>query len=397
MASDPIIIGIDGGATKVSGWLITQDESSAKFSIADLNVQKKYADYSEHIPNFTPVDIKTQLSEMKGDIHLTETEKIQGSVYTRCASDVIIELLKHFPNQKALVGIGMPGLKTPDKRGIVALANGPRMPKYAFHIEININKAGLNLAAPIHHLGSDADYCGLGEEYSQDGLFSDVQNAYYLGGGTGVADAMKLKGDITPFDDVKYWMAKAWEMKGKGDLSLERYASASGIQHIYSLKSGISVQTLNEKSIYPPQILKRAIDGEKAAVDCMDSVAENIADLLFERMTTLYEGWQSPFKFVNPARESLKTNHPFRGQYFSRIIIGQRLGDLMKEAKETSILWIPMIDHLTSSITQHLDSNFKNAYLKSVELNPDLIHFSNLREAPAIGAGVDAILSEKDY
>ena len=395
MSNNSIIIGIDGGATKVSGWLIIKNISTGKFSIGNDNVQKSYREYPEFISDYQPVDIKIQLAEMTGNINLTDTEKIQSSVYTRCAADVVIELLKKYPGKKALVGIGMPGLKTTDKRGIVALANGPRIPEYAANIEKAVAEAGLSLAAPIHHLGSDADYCGLGEEYSDEGLFSDVDNAYYLGGGTGVADAMKLKGEIVPFDAIKSWMAKAWEMKGTKDLSLERYASAGGIQHIYSLLSGISVKELNDKEIYPPQILDRAEKGEKEAGECMTAVAENIAALLYERMTSLYDGWQHLFEFVNPARANLSKDHPYRGTFFDRLIIGQRLGDLMKDAQEGKYLWQPMIMQLSEYIFKHPNENFRNHYLENNTIKPNLIRFSKLREAPAIGAGVDADLNKE--
>ncbi len=393
MNSDTIIIGIDGGATKVSGWIVNRLEKNGRFSISTENVQKSYRDYLQFDPEYRPVEIGIQLKEMSGTISLTDAEKQQGKVYIQCAADVIRELLGRHAGKHALIGIGMPGLKSPDRRGIVALANGPRMPEYAAGIEAEIEAAGLSLAAPIHHLGSDADYCGLGEEYSEGGLFSDVENAYYLGGGTGVADAMKLNGKLLPFDELKPWIAKAWEMKGDDDLSLERYASASGIQYIYSQKSGTSVADLNEGSVYPPQILALAEKGNQAAIQCMDAVARNVGALLFERMDTLYRGWNSPFDFVNPSRAELSKDHAFRGQLLDRIIIGQRLGDLMEASRKTDFLWKPILAVLGDLISAHPDASFRDHYLRGGGITPGLIHFSRLREAPAIGAGVDAWIS----
>jgi len=197
---DVILLGIDGGATKISGWIV--DKQKKGFNLTDINVQKKYSEYSSYSGKFKPVDIKVQLTEINTGINLTGNEKEQGLAYMNAASDVIINLAKYNPGVKLLIGIGMPGLKTNDKRGISALANGPRMPGFVDYIEGRLKEKGIDFIS-ISHLGSDADYCGIGEEYDIAGMFRDVENAYYLGGGTGVADAMKLRGELMTFDNMK--------------------------------------------------------------------------------------------------------------------------------------------------------------------------------------------------
>jgi len=388
-----LLIGIDGGATKVSGWIINYQEQTKLFHISDINLQKKYSDYPDHNPGFTPVDIKTQLVEMNKKIHLTNEEKKQGDVYMNATADVIIGLLKKFPEKKAFIGIGMPGLKTADKRGISAIANGPRMPGFSEYIESIIREENLPLGAPIAHLGSDADYCGLGEEYSADGLFRDVQNAYYLGGGTGVADALKLEGELIPFDQTKNWIAKAWEMQCDTGISFERYASAAGIQFIYSRYGNISVEELNNNHIYPPQILGKALSGDKAAVDTINDVSINIATLIYERITTIYSGWTGLFSFVNPARELTEKDHKYRSVLLDRIIIGQRLGDLLDNSKQTPLLWSRIIERLSELFNKNNENRLKKKYLQNGRFREDFITISKLREAPAIGAGVDAWLT----
>ncbi len=385
-----LLIGIDGGATKVSGWVINYQEQTQLFQISDINLQKKYSDYPDFNPGYIPVDIKTQLDEMNKEIHLTREEKKQGDVYMKTTADVIIGLLKKFPEKKALIGIGMPGLKTADKRGISAIANGPRMPGYSEFIELKIKEENLTPGAPIAHLGSDADYCGLGEEYSADGLFKDVQNAYYLGGGTGVADALKLEGKLIPFDQAKSWIAKAWEMLNDTGISFERYASASGIQFIYSRYSNIPVEELNNNHIYPPQILEKALSDDKAAIDTINDVSIYIATLIYERITTIYSGWFGLFSFVNPARELTEKDHKYRGVLLDRIIIGQRLGDLLDDSKQTPLLWSRIIERLSELFSKSNDNRLKKKYLQNGRFREDFIAISRLREAPAIGAGVDA-------
>lgn len=385
-----LLIGIDGGATKVSGWVINYQEQTQLFQLSDINLQKKYSDYPDFNPGYTPVDIKTQLDEMNKEIILTMEENKQGDVYMKTAADVIIGLLKKFPEKKALIGIGMPGLKTADKRGISAIANGPRMPGYSEFIELKIREENLTPGAPIAHLGSDADYCGLGEEYSADGLFKDVRNAYYLGGGTGVADALKLEGKLIPFDQAKSWIAKAWEMLCDKGISFERYASAAGIQFIYSRYSNIPVEELNNNHIYPPQILEKALSDDKAAVDTINDVSIYIATLIYERITTIYSGWFGLFSFVNPARELTEKDHKYRGVLLDRIIIGQRLGDLLDDSKQTPLLWSRIIERLSELFSKSNDNRLKKKYLQNGRFKEDFIAISRLREAPAIGAGVDA-------
>ncbi|MDZ7796397.1 MAG: hypothetical protein U5N56_04855 [Candidatus Marinimicrobia bacterium] len=389
-----LLVGIDGGATKVSGWTTEVNEDKT-FIMGDINVIKEYREYEEYMPSFRPVNIQLQLGEMnEGEIDLTVEEKLHGKAYMYAAADVIIELTEKVGAESVLVGIGMPGLKSKDKRGIVALANGPRMPEYCKVIEERVNATGINMKKPIHHLGSDADYCGIGEEYSKNGLFRNVENAYYLGGGTGVADAMKLKGKLLPFDKAKSWIAKSWELKNSEGKSLERYASSKGIQAIYGEFADIPVQELDKKGVYPPQIMD-LYNEDGAAKRTFNDVSYNIAKLLFERIVTYYNGWHHFFEFVNSNRADLSEKHPYRGTLLDSIIIGQRLGDLLAESKGKNVFYEPCLEFLTKFITEspYLDAKFKKHYLKDGVFHQDIIKISQLREAPAIGAGVDAYLT----
>lgn len=392
--SETLLIGIDGGATKVSGWTTVINEDNT-FQLGDINVIKEYREYEEHMPSFKPVNILVQLGEMnENDIDLTVEEKLHGKAYMYATADVIIALAEKVGADRVMVGIGMPGLKSADKRGIVALANGPRMPEYCKVVEERVEAAGIKMEKPIHHLGSDADYCGIGEEYSSDGLFRQADNSYYLGGGTGVADALKLKGELIAFDQAKTWIAKAWEMKNSEGKSMERFASSSGIQAIYSEFSGISVAELNKKDIYPPQIMA-LFDEDASAKRTFNDVSYNIAKLLFERIVTIYSGWHHFFEFVNSNRADLSEKHAYRTTLLDSIIIGQRLGDLLEESKGKNVFYEPFLEFLSKFIVEspYLDAKFKNHYVRDEKFREELLLTSKLREAPAIGAGVDAYLT----
>ena len=115
MNNDFLLIGVDGGASKVSAWEIIFDTSGTEFKLGKLSAQRSYKDIPGFIPDFKPVDVPSQLKEQNsGQILQTEDEKQQETVYVEACALVIEELVKKSHKQKVLVGLGMPGLKTAD-------------------------------------------------------------------------------------------------------------------------------------------------------------------------------------------------------------------------------------------------------------------------------------------
>ncbi len=392
MEKEPLLIGIDGGATKVSAWEIVYDKLNCTFTLGSINSTKSYREIEGYISDFVPIDLPTQLKERDTEINTTAEENQQAEVYVEACAQAISALVKQKGNSSVLIGIGMPGLKTADKRGIAVVANGPRMIDYSNKLEKKLEALNIKLKSPISHLGSDADYCGIGENYSDEGTFRNCKNAYYLGGGTGVADAMKLDGQLVTFDAAREWMAKTWEMKSDEGLPLERVTSVSGIQLTYAEFSAQTVEALNTKQIYPLQIAKLAKEGDTAAIKTFDVVNMNLAKLLCERIVTLNKGWQNLFEFVNPNRTKLNVAHSYQGKVFDSIVIGQRLGDLFEDRKGKEIVKAPVLERLNHFIqnSEVLPENVKLHY-KNLD---KIIQVSKLREAPALGAGVDAFLSK---
>jgi predicted NBD/HSP70 family sugar kinase len=390
MKEQTLLLGVDGGATKVSVWEIIYNPINKTYALGKNNATRSYREINGYIPGFSPVNLNIQLKERNVDSKPTLEEEQQSGVYVEACAQAIKELYVQKNNLPVLMGIGMPGLKTADKRGIAVVANGPRMLDYAQNLEQRLNDLGVSMAAPISHLGSDADYCGIGENYAEDGLFRNSNNAYYLGGGTGVADALKLKGDLITFDNARAWIAKTWEMKNSHGLSLEQITSVSGIQNTYAGISGKSVEELTHQGIFPIQLLSMATNSDNAAKATFQIVAENLANLLFERITTLYSGWNGYFDFVNPEREKPDAKHPFNGLVFETIVIGQRLGDLFAHPKGEVWLARPVLKQLEQKIGQSdLPESCKEHYLPLQKI----IRISQLREAPALGAGIDAHLT----
>ena len=393
MGKQILLIGIDGGATKVSAWEIVYNARHSTFSLGTVSASRSYREISGFIPDFIPVDLNTQLNERDSEINLTEDEKQQAEVYIQACALAVEELVKKKRCRDVLIGVGMPGLKTVNKRGIAVVANGPRMLDYAQELEEKLMSRNIHLVSFINHLGSDADYCGMGENYSEEGLFRNVTNAYYLGGGTGVADALKLDGKLLTFDQAQSWISKTWEMKSLEGLPLERVTSVSGMQRTYAEFAGKSVEELNIKKIYPLQIAALAKQGEAAAVKAFEVVNRNLARLLYERIVTLNAGWKGLFDFVNPNRPKLNPEHGHIGKRFDTIILGQRLGDLFEDLIGNEVVKQPIQKQLNDLISHSelLDDSAK-AHYKNIDV---IVKTSKLREAPALGAGIDAFLSKQ--
>ena len=130
------LLGIDGGATKVSVWETKYNPQNGSFEIGNLNSEKKYDAVPRFLPSFKPVDINEQL-KARGEAFssTTEDEQQMETVYVEASAQAIKDVFNQTDKKPLLLGIGMPGLKTADMRGIEVVANGPRMMHYCQLLE----------------------------------------------------------------------------------------------------------------------------------------------------------------------------------------------------------------------------------------------------------------------
>ena len=386
-----IIIGIDGGGSKVSAGIIESKDIST-FTINSLS-QQYYNERSEFNSDFSPVAMDIQLNEYNTEeYNVTNDEVLQGKAIIESFHNSIINLNIDKP---LLMGIGMVGLKTKDLRGIGAIANGPRIPNFCIQLEDALHKSNIHLHKPIQYIGSDADNCGIGEEYGKDGLFKDIQNGYYIGGGTGTADALKLKNELIPFDSISSWIAKSWEILNENNISMEQYTSLKGIQSIYSNYSEIPINELCNESIYANEIFSRALKNEQAALLTCADITKYMSTLIVERVETIFSGWQNKFGLLNPKHSLLINNHPYKNNLLERIIIGQGLGKLFHLSKNTPLLWDPLHNNIYDMIQKSrvLPSEAKKFFFENGTLKKGFIMTSNLDNSALLGAGVTAIYS----
>ena len=112
---------------------------------------------------------------------------------------------------------------------------------------------------------------------------------------------------------------------------------------------------------------------------------------------TLNKGWKDLFPIVNKFRKAPNSKHEYIGRKFEAVIFGQRIGSLLKESVGDDVIWKPLIENLVSLLegSPHLDEDVKRFYLSNGFVSSNFIVISELREAPAIGAGVDVYLHYK--
>ena len=388
-----ILIGIDGGASKVLVHKVDILINPMRFVALKPFIEVAYNTSESYSSSFKPITLSRQLKEHKnGTVEQTKTEAAQEKAFIESMTKAIRTILGANVTQEVVVGLGLPGLKTKDKRGISAMANGPRMPKFLSALEKALKQEGYKTLNPIQVIGSDADYCGLGEQWGDAGGMRGVQSAYYFGVGTGIADAMLLQGKNVPFDACKSWIAKTWEMMATEEESYENLLSAKGIQTRYAALVDSTLEELDQAEVYPWQIYERAMVGEEEALNVVQATAQAFSELLFHRILTLALG--APETLLQDKNRTLETEHEHIGEVFDRIVVGQRLGDIWEFKKFTPLLLDPVNEKLGRMIhSSALPADIKAKYLtKTNRLRDDLIIHSELRHAPALGAAVDAYL-----
>ena len=388
------LIGVDGGATEVKAHAVAVDTATQPPAYR-LRSEAASRIYPVD-PQFTPVPIAEQLAQRDaGRIEPTPAEHVQGRAWVAAAADAITEVARACGSRPVLVGAGMPGLKTPDGRGISAINNGPRIPDYLDALEAALDKAGVRLAAPLATLGSDADYCGLGEEHAADGLFRDVTHAYYVGCGTGIADALKLRGVLVPFDTARDWIMKAWQIPSALGPTFEKLVSARSLNAVYA-------RLVATHQPQPPAIEhdaaarlafpeQHAARGNPLAVAWIGAAALVLAELVFERLDTVYHG-RAAAPHRGPAYARLQRDHPYRGTILDRVVIGQRLGQIYADPALRGGLADHFDRYLAALIATLGSADMTRAYLDTERnLRAGFVRASKLRAAPALGAAVAAV------
>ena len=222
--SDDLLAGIDCGATKVMVTSGVYSSTTNKISPGPINQEFYYSDHPNWDSKFMPVPLDIQKSEYQSDnISLSYEEINQSNVII----DTIVSSIKIIENHK--IGLCYPGLK--NHRGIVVMANGPRIPNLAHHVH------------PVKNILNDSDCCVIGELKSTIGMMQDTENGIYIGGGTGIADGIILNGEILNITNT-VGVPRCWEISVSSNETVETLLSPAGIIKRYNDQNNTDVKVL---------------------------------------------------------------------------------------------------------------------------------------------------------
>jgi len=389
-----VLIGIDGGASKVSAWNITILEDGL-FNTGEYNVKYRYKEIGGYNENFKPVDINTQMGQfINSNYSISESEEMQSRVYISACVKAVLSLVDCLKKRDILIGFCMPGIKTADDRGIAVTANGPRISSFCDIFKGMIEKEGINLIWKPMKIGNDAYFCGLGEQYGKGGSFRKFQNIYYCGVSTGIADLLEINGRIIEIDEVSDWFVKTWELASEDNVAIEDYISAKGVMKRFSEKVGESIKDVEKEGIYVQKIRDIAIGGNISTQEVIDGFCYYLAKLVYEIIVTLDVGYKGIFKIRNIYRKWPIKEHKFIGTKLGSVIFGQQIGEFLKESYDDELIWANFISNLKNFISKSLfiENDTKDYYFTKIDRDEFFV-FSRLIEAPSIGAGVYAYFS----
>ena len=383
-SNEELLVGVDGGATevKVHEILILEREEGLRLETGPASASMLY----DRTQRFEPVPMAQQLlEEQRKQLQLSEAERTEGRFVLEAFVHAIRSVAEQAGRKRLRIGVCLPGGKSLDGRAVVVMRNGPRLPDFLAQLEAGLVAAGLELAAPIPALLSDGEACAMGENLALEGLFSDVASAYYLGGGTGLAECCKIEGQIVDMDALRPWMRKAWQLEDEQGVSYEDLASARGINQRYALRRGVAPEPGEE--LYPEE---RISIGDPDAEAVLQAAAATLAQLFFSRIQSFAKAEKLPRTGrsgrLAPGALKLKA-----GTRLERIVIGQQLGRLVSDPALRRSLSEPLEEQLAQLLLATKDAFLAQHYLAGSALRPGLLQASLLRAAPAIGAAAKSL------
>jgi hypothetical protein len=312
------------------------------------------------VVGFEPRELDQQRAEERAPV-LDALEREQGERWVSAAAAVIGRAAAGA--RRIAVGVALPGLKTADGRGTRVVAHGPRIPDYAGRLEAALVSAGLEPAAPIGPLESDGRCAGLGELRAAGGALRGARCAYYAGGGSGLAEALVLDGEVVDLDAAGGWFPRAWELAAPGTGgSYEEQVALSAVNARWRGSTG--------RAADDPALPEECLEREVEAVAALTNLGTQLARLLHARLAALTG----------------------RGYAPERLVVGQRLGLLLADLRTEFCLRAVAERELVRLLDQDPDGRLARRYLTADEraLAPGLLVASTLRLAPALGAALCA-------
>lgn len=352
------LIGVDGGASGVRACEIELVETDGERTLRRGRARSE-ASWPATDGYATPAERGIENATALGPLDAREQDQAWRRIETtaRC----ILAVARARSAARVLIGIAMPGLKTADERGIAFARHGPRSPDFLDKLQALLGSEGLELEAPLQRLESDGACAGLGEDYAQGGLLRGVDCAYYLGGGSGVAEALKVNGALVPLDSVQSWFPKAWSLWEP--LEGRSYDDALSARGINAQFRALAPQAAG----FPEE---HAVDDLKSR-ELFERTGQRLALLVVERVVALRA--RSPVEREWPGPHEL-----------ARVVVGLRLGRLLGD--ERTRPWFER------SYCELAARKLEERRLHGVNWTTRI---STLSAAPAIGAAALALLEAR--
>jgi predicted NBD/HSP70 family sugar kinase len=308
------------------------------------------------LPGFTPAPLALQLEELADSAPDPDViEDAQGWVLVHAAADAIVQCAEGVGGDVLRLGVCMPGLPTADGRGIRAMRNGPRMPRFLARLEECLAGRSVALAERPARLWADGEAAVAGEEHAVGGAAHGVRNVFVVGCGTGVAEGWKLAGRCLAREEASLRFAPAWALES-GGRPFEDVLSARAMNAEFLRR--------NPGATDFPEVA--ATRGDPIAQKLLGETAEVFAELLFLRMIALAESDS--------------------GAILERILIGQRSAPLFADSALVPWFAEPLRNRLDALLREAQDSAMRAGYLANGCLDPELVVSSRLPAASAIGA-----------
>ena len=293
--NNPLLLGLDGGATKILAQTCTIDPRSSLIIPKEEYHESDYRDSHKFNSGFIPIDLAQQKKEAKENNYSFSDQEINQSA---SVIETIVKVIESSAKEKTIskVGLCFPGIKTANYDGISIMANGPRNINMLSMIN-KMLKPKLDSKISIKTIYNDSECCVIGEWKSSIGKLRDCKNAIYVGGGTGIADGIILNNKIVDKD-----IERSWELIMPSGESVEQCLSLGGMLSQWNKEK--------EKSI-------------KAIISLFDHAisGNNFANSIIEKAA-------KAFDFLIDKRIEFFQSHNSKPE---KIVIGQRLGNLLTE------------------------------------------------------------------
>lgn len=182
---------------------------------------------------------------------------------------------------RVCVGMGMPGRKTADGRGIASALHGPVDARFLERLETELARRGVRLARPIAGLFDDGLLGAAGELVGADGVLCGARTAYALGGGTGLAEAFVFDGRPVVFEAAPVALERAYKAMRDGR-SFEERLSVRGLNARFAELGGAGAP--EEAFDRGDDAARRVFDELFADIAALVDARERALGLVFERI-----------------------------------------------------------------------------------------------------------------